>query len=79
MAEIVRPCVCSLVGQRIADGMTQHMRMRLERQFGLNASPFKAWQKPAVENGELRSDTNTKDDLASRFNARNALSSSPSS
>jgi hypothetical protein len=33
-----RPCVVSLVGQREAAGMTQHMRVSLEAQLGGDAS-----------------------------------------
>ena len=76
MAEISLqgPGICPLVCQCKTGGMTQHMRMDLEGQFGLDASPL----DPEVENGAPRSDTKMKGDLASRFKARNALSSSPS-
>ena len=34
------PGVVPLVGQRVAAGVPQHVRVRLERQLGLPARPF---------------------------------------
>ena len=74
------PRIVALVGQREATGMPQHVRMGLEAQPGLDrqrAPPCLA--KPAVVNGEPRSDVNTNGDLGScsRCSWRSARSSSP--
>jgi hypothetical protein len=47
--------------------------------FGFNSSRSMILAKPDTLNGESRSETNINGDLASRFKARNALNSSPSS
>ena len=52
-----------LFGKRLAVGMTQHVRVRLEGQLGLNPRSLTMRTKPAVLNGAARSEVNTKGDL----------------
>jgi hypothetical protein len=35
-----RPCVVPLVGERVATGMPEHVRVRFEAQFGLSPCPL---------------------------------------
>jgi hypothetical protein len=75
-----RPRVVSPVGQGIAAGMSQHVRVDLEPKLRASIparSTIRA--KPAVVKGAPRSEVNTKGDLGScsRWIRRSALSSSP--
>ena len=71
--------VVPLVGQCEPAGVTQHVRMALERQSRLDASPLHHPGKPSRGEGPARSLVKTNGDLGScsRCNRRKALNSSP--
>jgi len=53
------------VGQRVAAGVPQHVRMRFEPELGLDSRTFDHARDPAVLNGAPRSEVNTNGDLGS--------------
>ena len=71
-------CVGAFVGQGKAGGMSQHMRMHLERYPCLDPCPLDQFGQ--ARGGERCTALQNKDEgrLASRFRARNARNSSPS-
>jgi hypothetical protein len=73
-----RPCAVALVGERVAAGVTEHVRMRLELEAGAGGGTLDHSGKGRRREGEPRSLTKTKGDGAlSRWSRRRARSSSP--
>jgi hypothetical protein len=58
-----RPHIVASVGQCITADVAEHVRVRLEAEFGLSSRPLNHAGKTG--NGARRSDVNTNDDLGS--------------
>jgi hypothetical protein len=72
-----RPCVVAFIGERVAAGVPEHVRMDLESKPRRRARRSTMRASPAVVKGAARSEVNTKADLGScsRWRRRRARSS----
>jgi hypothetical protein len=68
----------ALVGQRVAAGMPEHVRVDLEADLGFVASARQQLGEPDGVNGPPRSEAKTKGEAAWRLSSRSARNSSPS-